>query len=480
MFARVACEQTDDFYHLINYALLSQIPGIMPCSATLKQLVELLGANSVNLSETALANDFFGIQTDSRIIKPGEVFVAFRGEKFDGHRFVATAIEKGASAAIVDFEYENPQFPVLQVTNTLEAYQKIGQWWRNQFSIPIIGVTGSVGKTTTKELIAGVLSTQGKVHKTYANFNNEIGVPKTLLDLVAEHNYAVIEMAMRGPGQIAELTQIARPTISVITNVGTAHIELLKSEEAIAQAKCELLAEMPKDGVAILNYDNPLLMETAAKVWQGKVISFGFTGGDIHGKLIDNYTLEVDGLRLPLPMPGRHIGANYMAALAVAQVLGIDWNCFQNGVTIDMPGGRSQQFTLLEDVVILDETYNAAPEAMVAALNLLAETPGKRHFAVLGAMKELGEKSQELHQLVGETTRSLNLDALIVLANCDDAKAIAKSAKGIPTQCYSTHDELTTGLKQYLQDGDRILFKAAHSVGLDKVVSKLRQDLTSS
>ncbi|MEO1186990.1 MAG: Mur ligase family protein, partial [Cyanobacteria bacterium J06636_27] len=156
----------------------------MPCSATLKQLVELLGANSVNLSETALAQYFFGIQTDSRIIKPGEVFVAFRGEKFDGHRFVATAIEKGAIAAIVDFEYENPQFPVLQVTNTLEAYQKIGQWWRNQFSIPIIGVTGSVGKTTTKELIAAVLNTQGKVHKTYANFNNEIGVPKTLLDLV--------------------------------------------------------------------------------------------------------------------------------------------------------------------------------------------------------------------------------------------------------------------------------------------------------
>ncbi|MGB3653896.1 MAG: UDP-N-acetylmuramoyl-tripeptide--D-alanyl-D-alanine ligase, partial [Rivularia sp. (in: cyanobacteria)] len=333
------------------------------------------------------------------------------------------------------------------------------------------------GKTTTKELIAGVLSTQGRVHKTYANFNNEIGVPKTLLELEAEHDYAVIEMAMRGLGQIAELTQIARPTIAVITNVGTAHIELLGSESAIAQAKCELLAEMPPDGVAILNYDNPLLMETAAKVWQGKAIAFGFTGGDIHGKLIDNYTLEIAGLRLPLPMPGRHIAANYMAALAVAQVLGIDWNCFKNGVVVDMPEGRSVQFTLLNDVVILDETYNAAPEAMVAALNLLAETPGKRRIAVLGAMKELGDKSEKLHQLVGETVRSLNLDALMVLVNCEDAQAIAKSAKGIPIECYATHNELTTGLKQYLQDGDRILFKAAHSVGLDKVVAQLRDDL---
>ncbi|NJO30947.1 MAG: UDP-N-acetylmuramoyl-tripeptide--D-alanyl-D-alanine ligase [Richelia sp. SL_2_1] len=452
----------------------------MPCSATLKQLVELLGATCVNLSETTLAQSFFGIQTDSRIIKPGEIFVAFRGENFDGHKFVATAIEKGSPAAIVDFEYDNPQFPVLQVTNTLEAYQKIAEWWRNQFSIPIIGVTGSVGKTTTKELIAGVLSTQGTVHKTYANFNNEIGVPKTLLELEPEHDYAVIEMAMRGMGQIAELTQITHPTIAVITNVGTAHIELLGSEEAIAQAKCEVLAEMPADGIAILNYDNPLLMETAAKVWQGKVISFGFTGGDIHGKLIDNYTLEIAGLRLPLPMPGRHIAANYMGALAVAQVLGIDWNCFKNGVTVDMPSGRSQQFTLLNDVLILDETYNAAPEAMVAALNLLAETPGKRRIAVLGAMKELGDKSEQLHHLVGETAGSLNLDALMVLVNCTDAQTIAKSAKGIPIQCYSTHNELITGLKQYLRDGDRILFKAAHSVGLDQVVSQLREDLSKS
>ncbi|MEO0685628.1 MAG: cyanophycin synthetase, partial [Cyanobacteria bacterium J06649_11] len=218
----------------------------------------------------------------------------------------------------------------------------------------------------------------------------------------------------------------------------------------------------------------------AATVWQGKVITFGFSGGDIHGKLIDNYTLEIAGLCLPLPMPGRHIGSNYMAALAVAQVLGIDWNCFKNGVAVDMPGGRSQQFTLLKDVVILDETYNAAPEAMVAALNLLAETPGKRRIAVLGAMKELGDKSQQLHQLVGKTTRSLNLDALMVLANCPDAKAIAESAQGIPIQCYSTHEELATGLKQYLQDGDRILFKAAHSVGLDRVVNQLRQEFSKS
>ena len=330
----------------------------MPCSATLSQLVEVLFAKPVNFSAAALAQLGNGIQTDTRILKPGEVFVALRGDKFDGHKFVPMAFAKGALAAIVDFEYQNPEFPVLQVKDTLKAYQKIALWWRDRFHIPVIGVTGSVGKTTTKELIAAVLATRGRVQKTYANFNNEIGVPKTLLEIGAEHDYAVIEMAMRGKGQIAELTQIAHPTIGVITNVGTAHIELLGSEEAIAEAKCELLAEMPSDGVAILNHDNPLLIATAAKVWQGKVLSYGFSGGDFHGSFIDNETLEVAGMQLPLPLPGRHNATNFMAALAVAQVLGIDCSCLKSGVIVNMPVGRSQRFALPKDVVVLDETYN--------------------------------------------------------------------------------------------------------------------------
>lgn len=448
----------------------------MPFSATLTQIVEVLLASPVNLSETALTQVSSGIQTDSRNLKPGEVFLALRGDKFDGHEFVATAIAKGAIAAIVDFEYENPNFPILQVKDTLQAYQKIGRWWRDRFNTPVIGVTGSVGKTTTKELIAAVLATKGRVHKTYGNYNNEIGVPKTLLELGAEDDYAVIEMAMRGRGQIAELTQIAHPTIGVITNVGTAHIELLGSEEAIAQAKCELLAEMSADGVAILNHDNPLLMAIAAKVWQGEVLTYGFSGGDIQGKLIDNDQVEVAGIQLPLPLPGRHNATNFLAALAVAKVLGINWANLKAGVMVDMPTGRSQRFTLPNDVVILDETYNAAPEAMIAALQLLADTPGERKIAVLGAMKELGERSQQLHQRVGETVKKLNLDGLLVLVDGQDAEAIALSAEGIPSECFATHADLVARLKTFVQAGDRLLFKAAHSVGLDRVVNQLRAE----
>ncbi|GAB1541937.1 UDP-N-acetylmuramoyl-tripeptide--D-alanyl-D-alanine ligase [Scytonema sp. NUACC21] len=450
----------------------------MPFSVILSQLVKILSAQTINLSEAALAQLSSGIQTDSRLLKPGEVFLALRGEKFDGHDFIQMAVDNGALAAIVDFKYENAEFPVLQVRDTLEAYQKIGRWWRDQFQIPVIGVTGSVGKTTTKELIAAVLATQGKVLKTYGNYNNEIGVPKTLLQLSAEHDFAVIEMAMRGKGQIAELTDIANPTIGVITNVGTAHIELLGSEEAIAQAKCELLAQMPKDSVAILNHDCPLLIETAAKVWQGKVLTYGLSGGDIHGRMIDSETLEVSGMQLRLPLAGRHNATNFMAALAVAQVLGIDWSFLEAGVMVDMPGGRSQRFTLSSDVVILDETYNAAPEAMMAALNLLAETPGRRRIAVLGAMKELGERSHQIHQKVGETVRKLNLDALLVLVDSKDAETIAKSAEGVPYECFATHGDLVARLKTFVQEGDRILFKAAHSVGLDKVVSQFRTEFS--
>ncbi|MEH2163879.1 MAG: UDP-N-acetylmuramoyl-tripeptide--D-alanyl-D-alanine ligase [Nostoc sp.] len=448
----------------------------MHCSATLTQLVEVLLASPINLSETALIQVSSGIQTDSRSLKPGEVFLALRGDKFDGHEFVPIAIAKGAIAAIVDFEYENPGLPVLQVKDTLKAYQQIARWWRDRFNIPVIGVTGSVGKTTTKELIAAVLGTKGRVHKTYGNYNNEIGVPKTLLELGAENDYAVIEMAMRGRGQIAELTQIARPTIGVITNVGTAHIELLGSEEAIAEAKCELLVEMSADSVAILNHDNPLLMATAAKVWHGEVLTYGFSGGDIQGQLIDNERVEVAGIQLPLPLAGRHNATNFLAALAVAKVLGIDWASLKAGVMVDMPTGRSQRFNLANDVVILDETYNAAPEAMMAALQLLADTPGKRKIAVLGAMKELGERSQQLHQRVGETVRKLNLDGLLVLVDGEDAEAIAQSAEGIPSECFATHTDLVARLKTFVQTGDRLLFKAAHSVGLDRVVNQLRAE----
>ncbi|WP_435184664.1 UDP-N-acetylmuramoyl-tripeptide--D-alanyl-D-alanine ligase [Cylindrospermopsis raciborskii G7] len=451
----------------------------MTVTATLSQLAAVLSASLVNIPSSSLSQIIVGIQTDTRVLQPGEVFLALGGEKFDGHQFVEMAIARGAVAAIVDYTYNYPDLPVIKVSNTLNAYQELAKWWRGQFGIPVIGVTGSVGKTTTKELIAAVLGTRGKVHKTHGNFNNEIGVPKTLLELSQGDDFAVIEMAMRGRGQIAELTHIAKPNIGVITNVGTAHIELLGSEQAIAEAKCELLEEMSNDSVAVLNYDNPLLMATAKQVWSGEVITYGFSGGDIQGKLVDYQKIEVGGMTLPLPLPGVHNGSNFLAALAVAKVLDVDWKLLEAGINVTMPQGRSQSWKLPRDIMILDETYNAAPEAMLAALELLAQTPGTRKIAVLGAMKELGERSTKLHQQVGETVKKLNLDGLLVLVDGPDAETIVTSAQGIPCERCHNHSDLVSLLKTYVQPGDRLLFKAAHSVGLEKVVQQFCGEINS-
>jgi UDP-N-acetylmuramoyl-tripeptide--D-alanyl-D-alanine ligase len=452
----------------------------MACSVVLDQLVHILAARSVSLSDSRLQTVATGISTDTRNVQPGEVFLALRGERFDGHAFVEDAIDRGAIAAIVDRSFAGRAgLPILSVDDTLTAYQALAQWWRSQFTIPVIAVTGSVGKTTTKELISAVLSRQGRVLKSQANFNNEIGVPKTLLELDASHDFAVVEMGMRGPGEIALLSQIARPDIAVITNVGTAHIGRLGSEQAIAHAKCELLQAMPASSVAILNQDDRRLIGTAASVWQGKVVTYGLQGGDLQGHLPDPTTLNVKGMTLPLPLPGRHNALNYLAALAVAQVLHIDWSGLTEGLAVDLPQGRARRYPLPGDITLLDETYNAGLESMTAALHLLAETPGRRRIAVLGTMKELGDRSPEFHHQVGALVRQLQLDGLLILADAAESQAMAAGASPLAAVQCSSHEELVQRLQAIVQPGDRILFKASRAVGLDRVVERLRQSMLS-
>ncbi|MDB9311751.1 UDP-N-acetylmuramoyl-tripeptide--D-alanyl-D-alanine ligase [Spirulina sp. CS-785/01] len=417
-----------------------------------------------------------GVSTDTRTLQAGDLFVALRGESFDGHQFIPQAVDKGAGALVVQESVmvdTAPHVPLLRVKDTLQAYQRLGRWWRDQFEIPVIGLTGSVGKTTTKELIAAVLGTRGTVLKTQKNYNNEIGVPKTLLGLTKEHDYAVVEMAMRGRGQIAELTEIARPTIGLITNVGTAHIGLLGSQEAIAEAKCELLATMPSESIALLNGDNRRLLETAQGVWSGNCFTYGLEGGDLRGRLLDSYTLQVEDELFPLPLAGRHNASNYLAALAVAKLLGVDWSLLKGGITVELPGGRAKRYGLPNQVTLLDETYNAGYESMVAALEMLKDTPAQRHIAVLGTMKELGEKSWELHYRVGEMVKALQLDELWVLVDDPEVEAIAEGAKGVTSHCFRSREALIEALKLELRSGDCLLCKASNSVGLSQVVEAL-------
>ncbi|NBD14830.1 MAG: UDP-N-acetylmuramoyl-tripeptide--D-alanyl-D-alanine ligase [Cyanobacteria bacterium] len=449
----------------------------MNLSLTLPILAKIIKPLNQVLSEDWTSKKVIGINTDTRYLKTGEIFIALVGDKFDGHRFVENAIQAGASALILNQNFSGhlpTHISQFYVGNTLRAYQQIAQWWRQQHKIPVIGITGSVGKTTTKELIAGVLAQYGTVLKTEANQNNEIGVPKTLLRLNSNYDYAVVEMAMRAQGEIAELTDITQPTVGLITNVGTAHIGRLGSRQAIAQAKCELLEQMPREATAILNHDNDRLINTAATVWNGKTLTYGLDGGDLQGRLVDGETLAVDNLTFPLPLPGVHNASNYLAALAVAKTLNLDLTPLQKGITVELPGARSRRYTLDNEIVLLDETYNAGVESMIASLQLLKDTPGDRHIAVLGTMKELGEQSEELHRQVGEKVAQLNLDHLLVLVDEPETEAIATAAQSVPSECFQDKTALVERLKEILAPRDRVLFKASNSVGLNEVLDQLR------
>ena len=451
--------------------------GMTGFRASLAAVVEILNATPRNCDAILPQVTMTGVTTDTRTVQSGDLFFALEGETFDGHQFAQQAIEKGAIAAITRKGVlpKSSDFPYLEVEDTLAAYQAIGHWWRQQCRIPVIAITGSVGKTTTKELVAAALGKFGSVLKTQANFNNEIGVPKTLLGLTAEHDYGVVEMGMRGLEEIALLARIAEPTVALITNVGTAHIGRLGSREAIAQAKCELLRELPAESTAVLNRDDALLMSTAAKFWSGRTITYGLEGGDVQGS-VSGDRLTIEGVSIPMPLPGRHNALNLLSAIATLKALDLDWRKLAEGFTVSMPAGRSQVHRLPNDILLLDETYNAGAEATVAALQLLADQPGTRRIAVLGTMKELGDRSVALHRHVGETVAKLKIDELLVLADPEEAAAMLAGANAVPGQQFETHEAIAAHIKETVEAGDRILFKASRSVALDKVVDRLLQD----
>jgi UDP-N-acetylmuramoyl-tripeptide--D-alanyl-D-alanine ligase len=451
--------------------------NLMGCLLTFEDLIILTGSTL----QGNWPSSKFAVSTDSRAIGPGELFIPLVGERFDGHQFIPQAMAQGAVGVVSQIPVD---YPHILVKDTLVVYQQIARWWREQFTIPVIGITGSVGKTSTKELLTALLGPH--TLKSLANENNEIGVPKTLLGLDASHTYAVIEMGMRALGEIHTLGMIARSTIGLITAVGAAHLERLGSLENIAKAKCELIETLPADGLAVLNGEQPLLLQTAQKILGGRpLLTYGLEAGEFRGELC-NDLLWVEGIPFPLPFAGRHQAMNLLGALAVAhRGLGLDLASLPaqlEGLTL--PGGRSKklEFLLSEDksesLVFLDETYNAGPEATKAVLDVLAQTPGKRHIAVLGQMKELGEQSQDYHQQVGAYVKALDLDRLFILECGADGEAIQKGATGIESSIHTDHQSLANALQGYLEPGDRVLFKASRGVRLEVVLQAVAAQFT--
>jgi UDP-N-acetylmuramoyl-tripeptide--D-alanyl-D-alanine ligase len=431
-----------------------------------------------------LPQQFTDVFTDSRQPVPGGLFVALRGESHDGHSYVQQAVAAGAAAAVVDREL--PGLPLFVVENTTEALLRLAGRHRSRFNIPVIGVTGSVGKTSTKELLGHILNTMFPTLVSKKNHNNEVGVPETLFRLNDTHRAAVVEMGMRGPGQIAQLCSAARPTIGLITGIGVSHIELLGSRQAICAAKCELLTSLAENGAAVLPAEDEFLpqMRQAAP---GNCITFG-TGSSAHFRVTDvcmspqgSPSFLLNGLPVKMRAVGVHHARNAAAAAAVCWAIGIEPDALLPALeTYQSPAGRMHTVTLPHNVLLLDDTYNAAPDSMRAALettHAAAQGRGGGVVLVLGEMLELGPYSEEAHRLIGRLAAGIHPKLLLSVgqgARWLHAEAVHLTP---PDTCLwiSDVDAAEAIVRKRLQPGDTVMVKGSRGVQLDRLTTALTQ-----
>jgi UDP-N-acetylmuramoyl-tripeptide--D-alanyl-D-alanine ligase len=419
---------------------------------------------------------------DTREMMPGALFVAFKGETSDGNAYVDEAVAKGAVAIICEREIETlpNSVTVLRTDNPMLALQELAAAWRRRCDVRVAGITGSVGKTTVKEVLAALCSARYHVLKNAANRNNEIGLPITLLALLPAHDVAVLEMGMYAEGEIARLVEIAAPEIGIVTNVGPAHLERLGSMEAIVRAKSELPAGLPPTGAAILNADDPLVTSMASPA---AIVRYGTAPGadvralNVRSAGLDGLAVEVHTAQgafdLEVPLPGEHILHSVLAAVAGALALGLSPEEIRAAAP-DLRGlGRMRIIQGINGSVLLDDTYNASPVSVVGALRLLAELPGRR-VAVLGQMNELGAASEAGHREVGEWAARC-CDLLITVGG--EADLIAEEAKrGGLRQVERLESKEAAGrlLSGILREGDHALFKASRGIELETILDGLR------
>lgn len=419
-----------------------------------------------------------GVSTDTRTLPPGSVFFALRGENFNGDLFATMALESGASVAVVQqWDGELPaNTAVLVVPNTLFALQRLACWWRKQLNIPVVAITGSNGKTSTKDFTAAVLSKRFKVSATCGNLNNHIGVPLTVLATTPEHTAAVWEMGMNHPGEIAPLCEIARPKYGIITNIGTAHIEFLKSREAIAEEKGMLARALPAEGILFLpatcDYYDYLRQRTKAHM-----IAVGNGRGSVRAENLrfeadgTSFTLVIDGespAEVTLHVPGRHMVTNALLAAAAGWKLGISPDEIAAALSsASLTGGRLDCYEY-HGTTVIDDTYNANPESMAAAIETLADTPvvnGSRRIIVLGRMGELGAHAPAAHFRTGALAAERHL---IVIAVGEGSEGIAEGAKNAPH--FLDLDQAAQWLTCEVKPGDLVLFKGSRAAAVERVM----------
>jgi UDP-N-acetylmuramoyl-tripeptide--D-alanyl-D-alanine ligase len=430
-----------------------------------------------------------GISIDSRNVKEGELFVAIKGDRFDGHDFVPDAIRKGAWGALVERSILESRFAVLgilknivPVEDTLSSLQEMSHLHRKKFSLPVVGITGSNGKTTTKEMLASILKQKGPVLKNEGNLNNHIGVPLTLLKLEPRHTAAAIEMGMSASGEIDLLARLAGPDVGVITNIGPAHLAFLGSMDAVAEAKGELLGHLGAGGTAVLNADDRYF-ETLKKKHSGRILSFGIdAAADVRAVSIQqkadftDCTFAINGstVNVRLRAVGRHNVANALAAAAAGIAVGMSPDAVKQGLDGFTPIAMRSEIKQVEGRTVFVDCYNANPVSMEAALVTLASlSAGGRSVAVLGDMLELGESAAEAHRAIGAVSARLGVDMLITIGTL--AKHISRGAidAGMPGDRVheaQSHAEAAALLKELTRPGDIVLLKGSRGMKMENIL----------
>lgn len=425
--------------------------------------------------------------TDSRQIAPGCLFVAIEGENFDGHDFIGSAIEQGASCALAHRPGGYPAGKVLRVADTKKALLDLSAWYRAQMPVRVAGITGSVGKTTTKEMTAAVLSARFSTVKTQGNLNNEIGMPKTLFAIGKDTQAAVVEMGMSGFGEIKELARAARPELGVITNVGVAHMEQLGSRENILKAKLELAECLPQGATLLLCGDNDLL--SGVKIPGLSILFYGIDNETSHlrGTIKDStplstsFTISWQGRDWPAVIPGagKHLVLAALAAFGVGVSMGMDPEEAASALSKYSPAGMRQRAVERRGVTVIEDCYNASPDSMAAALLTLGSFPcGGRRIFVASDMLELGSITAESHRRAGEQAAASGADVLLAFGEASrETIAGAKAAGMREAYFYPDKPSLCAALEELVRPGDLVWFKASRSMKLEEVVEELYRSL---
>ena len=451
---------------------------------TIKNLTEVC-SGTYHGPENVMDREVSSITTDSRKIEKDSLFVPIVGERVDAHRFIPDVMSKGALVTLSERELENADFPYIQVGSSLQAVKDIAEFYLKQLQIPVVGITGSVGKTSTKEVIASVLAQKYNVLKTLGNFNNELGLPLTVFRLRDDHQIAVLEMGISHFGEMHRLAKVARPDICVITNIGQCHLEFLKDRDGILRAKTEIFDFLKEDGCIILNGDDDKL-DTIEEVKGIKPIFFGVEGQKpVYADEIESLglsgiacTIHADGesIRVTVPIPGWHMVLNALAATAVGRALGLTMQEIKTGIEALEPVGGRFHIINHGDIQIIDDCYNANPVSMKASLDVLRDAKGRK-VAILGDMGELGENEEQMHAEVGYHAAKNKIDLLICTGKISSHMAEAAMANGgcgevlqVPTM-----EALLTCLPSLIQSGDTVLVKASHFMHFEKVVKKLQE-----